>query len=82
MFFQPENILVASGVNVPCLRLVDFGDAQHIYNSYYIHQPTGPPEFLAPEIINGTPVGLPTDIWFVQYFFPILLFAINKGCKK
>ena len=47
----------------PCLKLVDFGDARHIYNNYNIHPLVGSPEFAAPELVSGSPVGLLTDIW-------------------
>lgn len=60
--FQPENIVVDSCVN-PGVKLIDFGDARHIYNNYYIHPVVGNPEFMAPELVSGTPVGLLTDIW-------------------
>ena len=45
------------------LKVVDFGDARHIYNNYYVHPLVGSPEFAAPELVNGSPVGLLTDIW-------------------
>jgi serine/threonine protein kinase len=45
------------------LKLCDFGDARHIYNNFYIHTFQNCPEFLAPEVIRGTPVGLLTDVW-------------------
>ena len=49
--------------SVPVLKLVDFGDARHIYNNYYIHVFNGNPEFMPPEIVGGTPVSLLSDIW-------------------
>ncbi len=48
----------------PMLKLVDFGDAHQILNSYYIHPISGSSEFHAPELVNGNPVGLQTDIWW------------------
>ena len=47
----------------PILKLIDFGDARHIYNSYYVHPLVGSPEFAAPELVTGSPVALHTDIW-------------------
>ena len=47
----------------PMLKLVDFGDARQILNSYYIHPVSGSSEFHAPELVSGNPVGLQTDIW-------------------
>ena len=47
----------------PKVKVIDFGDAQHIYNSYYVHPLAGNPEFAAPELVSGNPVGLLSDIW-------------------
>ena len=63
MCVQPENLMVDLSNTTPCLKLVDFGDARHIYNNYYIHPLVGSPEFAAPELVSGSPVGLLTDIW-------------------
>ena len=51
--------------SVPQVKLTDFGDARHIYNNYYVHTTASDPEFLSPEIVAGTPVGLISDIWYV-----------------
>ena len=64
--WQPENLLVEVGAGMMSVKLVDFGDARHIYNNYYIHPMVGNPEFMSPEVISGTPVGLLTDIWSVH----------------
>ena len=45
------------------VRLIDFGDARHISNGYYVHTLVGSPEFASPELVNGSTVGLATDIW-------------------
>jgi len=60
---QPENLLLDISSSVAMVKLVDFGDARHIYNNYYVHAASGDPEFLAPEVVAGTPVGLLSDIW-------------------
>ena len=62
-FLQPENLLVEISPGSVLVKVVDFGDARHIYNNYYIHPMVGNPEFMSPEVISGTPVGLLTDIW-------------------
>ena len=67
---KPENLLLESGASTTNLKLVDFGDARHIYNNYYIHTINGDPEFLAPEIVAATPVGLLSDIWYILLKHP------------
>ncbi|XP_060073162.1 kalirin-like isoform X1 [Ylistrum balloti] len=74
---KPENLLVDSGMPLPRLKLIDFGDARHIYNNYYIHNVAGSPEFLAPEIIRRSPVGLLTDIWSVGVVMYVLLSGVS-----
>ncbi|CAE1271113.1 Kalirin,Rho guanine nucleotide exchange factor 25,Triple functional domain protein,Death-associated protein kinase 1,Death-associated protein kinase 3 [Acanthosepion pharaonis] len=73
---KPENIVVDSCVN-PGVKLIDFGDARHIYNNYYIHPVVGNPEFMAPELVSGTPVGLLTDIWSVGVIVYVLLSGVS-----
>lgn len=60
---QPENLLVEQSNTSPQLKLVDFGDVQHIANTPIVHPLVGSPEFAAPEIVSGAPVGLTTDVW-------------------
>lgn len=60
---QPENLMIEAAPTAMYLKLIDFGDARHIYNNYYIHPMIGHPEFTSPEVVSGTPVGLSTDIW-------------------
>ncbi|KAL3855028.1 hypothetical protein ACJMK2_014258 [Sinanodonta woodiana] len=74
---KPENLLVEVGTGSTNLKLIDFGDARHIYNNYYIHQLPGNPEFLAPEIVGGTPVGLLTDIWSVGVILYVMLSGVS-----
>jgi len=54
---------VESSQSAPLLKLVDFGDARHIYDDSYIHQLRGSAEFAAPELIIGRPASLLSDIW-------------------
>ena len=61
---KPENLLIdIRTATTASIKLVDFGDARHIYNHYYIHTFNGNPEFMPPEIVGGTPVSLLSDIW-------------------
>ena len=60
---QPENLMVDILNTSSRVRLIDFGDARHISNGYYVHSLVGSPEFASPELVNGLPIGLATDIW-------------------
>ncbi|KAK3082713.1 hypothetical protein FSP39_003330 [Pinctada imbricata] len=74
---KPENLLV-DGASVPVrLKLIDFGDARHIYNAQYVHTVLGSPEFLAPEIVSRLPVGLVTDIWSIGVILYVLLSGVS-----
>lgn len=72
---KPENLLVEMAMGESRLKLCDFGDAKHIYNNYYVHPFRECPEFLAPEIIKGTPIGLSTDIWSIG----VVTYALLSG---
>jgi len=65
--WQPENLLVdvSPSLSTPLLKLVDFGDAHHIYDDTYVHRLRGSAEFAAPELITGQPASLLSDIWLV-----------------
>ncbi len=62
-YFQPENVLVEMCNLTARVKLIDFGDAQTISNNYSVHPLVGSAEFAAPELVNGSPVSLLTDIW-------------------
>ncbi|ESO86295.1 hypothetical protein LOTGIDRAFT_129434, partial [Lottia gigantea] len=74
---QPENLLVEVGPMSTSVKLIDFGDARHIYNNYYIHPMVGNPEFMAPEIVSSTPVGLLTDVWSAGIIIYVLLSGVS-----
>jgi triple functional domain protein len=67
---QPENLLVdlSSASSTPLLKLIDFGDARHIYDGTYIHRLMGSAEFAAPELVTGQPASLLSDIWSVDLY--------------
>ncbi|XP_070187688.1 kalirin-like [Littorina saxatilis] len=74
---KPENLVVEVGTGVVAVKLVDFGDARHIYNNYYIHPMVGNPEFMSPEVISGTPVGLLTDVWSLGIVTYVVLSGVS-----
>ncbi|XP_077957124.1 striated muscle preferentially expressed protein kinase-like isoform X3 [Gasterosteus aculeatus] len=59
---KPENILMASPGS-DLIRICDFGNAVKLETSEEHYCRYGTPEYVAPEIVNQTPVSTATDIW-------------------
>ncbi|KAK5847906.1 hypothetical protein PBY51_016998 [Eleginops maclovinus] len=59
---KPENILMASPGSDQ-IRICDFGNAIKLEPSEEYYSKYGTPEYVAPEIVNQTPVSTATDIW-------------------
>ncbi|XP_068446545.1 striated muscle preferentially expressed protein kinase isoform X2 [Clinocottus analis] len=59
---KPENILMASPAS-DLIRICDFGSAARLEASEERYCKYGTPEYVAPEIVNQTPVSTATDIW-------------------
>ncbi|RXM29505.1 Kalirin [Acipenser ruthenus] len=74
---KPENLLVDLHIPVPRVKLIDFGDAIQITSQYYIHPLLGNPEFAAPELIQGSPVSLSTDIWSLGVLAYVMLSGVS-----
>uniref|UniRef100_A0AAY4EB41 non-specific serine/threonine protein kinase n=1 Tax=Denticeps clupeoides TaxID=299321 RepID=A0AAY4EB41_9TELE len=74
---KPENLLVDLHVPVPCVRLVDFGDAVLLSGHRYVHLLLGNPEFSSPELIQGTPVSLTSDVWSVGVLAYVMLSGVS-----
>lgn len=61
---QPENLLLWDGAEgEEQVRICDFGNAQELTLGEAQYSQYGTPEFVAPEIVNQTPVSGVTDIW-------------------
>ncbi|XP_059784749.1 striated muscle preferentially expressed protein kinase isoform X6 [Balaenoptera ricei] len=61
---KPENLLVWDGVEgEKQVRICDFGNAQELTPGEPQYCQYGTPEFVAPEVVNQTPVSGVTDIW-------------------
>ncbi|XP_066883044.1 striated muscle preferentially expressed protein kinase isoform X7 [Kogia breviceps] len=61
---KPENLLVWDGVEgEEQVRICDFGNAQELTPGEPQYCQYGTPEFVAPEVVNQTPVSGVTDIW-------------------
>ncbi|XP_029566800.1 kalirin isoform X2 [Salmo trutta] len=74
---KPENLLVDLHVPVPCIKLIDFGDAVQVSGHRYVHLLLGNPEFAAPELIQGTPVSLSTDVWSAGVLAYVMLSGVS-----
>ncbi|XP_036396533.1 kalirin isoform X3 [Megalops cyprinoides] len=74
---KPENLLVDLHVPVPCVKLIDLGDAVQVSGHRYVHLLLGNPEFAAPELIQGTPVSLSTDVWSVGVLAYVMLSGVS-----
>lgn len=59
---KPDNILMADP-HGDQIRICDFGNAVEITPDEAQYCKYGTPEFVAPEIVNQTPVSKATDIW-------------------
>lgn len=62
---------------VPCIKLIDFGDAVQVSGHRYVHLLLGNPEFAAPELIQGTPVSLSTDVWSAGVLAYVMLSGVS-----
>uniref|UniRef100_A0A8C9B0R0 non-specific serine/threonine protein kinase n=1 Tax=Prolemur simus TaxID=1328070 RepID=A0A8C9B0R0_PROSS len=61
---KPENLLVWDGAGgEEQVRICDFGNAQELTPGEPQYCQYGTPEFVAPEIVNQSPVSGVTDIW-------------------
>jgi len=80
VILQPENLLVDVDPSrpVPLLKLIDFGDAHHIYDDTYVHRLMGNAEFAAPELITGRPASLLSDIWSASFSDLFLIVFIDR----
>ncbi|XP_053482979.1 kalirin [Ictalurus furcatus] len=74
---KPENLMVNLRMPVPCVKLIDFGDAVQISGHRYVHLLLGNPEFAAPELIQGTPVSFSTDVWSVGVLAYVMLSGVS-----
>ncbi|XP_078388644.1 death-associated protein kinase 3 isoform X1 [Cetorhinus maximus] len=70
---KPENIMLLDKMPVPHIKLIDFGLAHTIEAGVEFKNIFGTPEFVAPEIVNYEPLGLPADMWSIGVITYILL---------
>ncbi|XP_060923146.1 striated muscle preferentially expressed protein kinase [Limanda limanda] len=73
---KPENILMASPGRDQ-IRICDFGNAVKLEASEEHYCKFGTPEYVAPEIVNQTPVSTATDIWPVGVITYLCLTGVS-----
>ncbi|XP_069554254.1 striated muscle preferentially expressed protein kinase-like isoform X1 [Brachyistius frenatus] len=73
---KPENILM-SGLGSDHIRICDFGNAIKLEPSEEHYCKYGTPEYVAPEIVNQTPVSTATDIWPVGVITYLCLTGVS-----
>uniref|UniRef100_A0A663N607 non-specific serine/threonine protein kinase n=1 Tax=Athene cunicularia TaxID=194338 RepID=A0A663N607_ATHCN len=74
---KPENLLIDLRIPVPRVKIIDLEDAVQITGHYHVHHLLGNPEFAAPEVIQGLPVSLSTDIWSIGVLTYIMLSGVS-----
>ncbi|XP_036396104.1 striated muscle preferentially expressed protein kinase-like isoform X2 [Megalops cyprinoides] len=73
---KPENILTADATGEQ-VRICDFGNAVELTPEEAQYCKYGTPEFVAPEIVNQTPVSKATDIWPVGVITYLCLTGVS-----
>ncbi|XP_030643504.1 striated muscle preferentially expressed protein kinase [Chanos chanos] len=73
---KPDNILMADPTSDQ-IRLCDFGNAVKLTPGEAQYCKYGTPEFVAPEIVNQTPVSKATDIWPVGVLTYLCLTGVS-----
>ncbi|XP_029980953.1 striated muscle preferentially expressed protein kinase [Sphaeramia orbicularis] len=73
---KPDNILMADSQSDQ-IRICDFGNAVEVTPDEAQYCKYGTPEFVAPEIVNQTPVSTATDIWPVGVITYLCLTGVS-----
>uniref|UniRef100_A0A670YL87 Protein kinase domain-containing protein n=1 Tax=Pseudonaja textilis TaxID=8673 RepID=A0A670YL87_PSETE len=70
-------MLIDLRIPVPRVKLIDLEDAVQITGHYHVHHLLGNPEFAAPEVLQGAPVSLGTDIWSLGVLTYVMLSGVS-----
>ncbi|KAL1273070.1 hypothetical protein QQF64_028932 [Cirrhinus molitorella] len=73
---KPENILMADQKS-DHIRICDFGNALKVKPNEELYCKYGTPEFIAPEIVNQSPISKSTDIWPVGVITYLCLTGVS-----
>ncbi|KAK3526771.1 hypothetical protein QTP70_033585 [Hemibagrus guttatus] len=82
---KPENImLLDKNVPLPRIKIIDFGLAHKIEDGVEFKNIFGTPEFVAPEIVNYEPLGLPADMWYAldnRWSIGVITYILISGAS-
>ncbi|XP_014251310.1 death-associated protein kinase 1-like isoform X2 [Cimex lectularius] len=70
---KPENVLLVEKVDLPTVKVIDFGLSLRLDTVVEVKAMFGTPEFMAPEIVNFENLTLATDMWAIGVITYILL---------
>ncbi|XP_072180959.1 twitchin-like [Diadema setosum] len=73
---KPENVMLRTRTSDD-IKVIDFGLARQLDPDNPIKVMFGTPEFVAPEVVNHEPVGLPSDMWALGCMAYIMLSGIS-----
>ncbi|XP_061616715.1 death-associated protein kinase 2 [Phyllopteryx taeniolatus] len=75
---KPENIMLSDKESPhPNIKLIDFGLAHHFVPGEVYKSTSGTPQYIAPEVINGEPLGTAADMWSIGVITYILLSGMS-----
>ncbi|XP_077362455.1 death-associated protein kinase 2 [Festucalex cinctus] len=75
---KPENIMLSDKkLAHPQIKLIDFGLAHHFVPGEEYKSTSGTPQYIAPEVINGEPLGTAADMWSIGVITYILLSGMS-----
>jgi calcium/calmodulin-dependent protein kinase I len=70
---KPENLIYRAPMPDMILKLADFGLAQQVSPEELLHDKSGTPGYVAPEMLKGELYGKPVDMWALGVILYILL---------
>ncbi|XP_028911939.1 death-associated protein kinase 2-like [Ornithorhynchus anatinus] len=75
---KPENIMLKQK-DIPCpqIKIIDFGLAQRLQEGVEFKSSCGTPQYVAPELVNFQPLGVPADMWSIGVITYILLSGLS-----
>ncbi|KAG7457885.1 hypothetical protein MATL_G00232020 [Megalops atlanticus] len=75
---KPENIMLSDKDSLlPDIKIIDFGLAQCLTQGEEYRSMCGTPQYIAPEVINYTPLSVATDMWSIGVITYILLSGMS-----
>lgn len=71
---KPENLLMTKKNSVESVKIADWGLSKDILNGLtQLQTSCGTPDYVAPEVLSGSPYGMECDLWSIGVISYILL---------